>query len=84
MFVLNTSIYFCFKSNFLQGRTQWDIKGFIPLKLSKMDLTSDAEYAVNLVNANYVVVNVKQCSFYMGRPMLLYRNNDIFVTDIIV
>ena len=33
----------------VQGRTQGGIKGFIPPKL---DLITDAEYVVNLVNVN--------------------------------
>ena len=44
------------------GRTQGDIKRFIPpTKLPKLDLATDVEHVVNLVN-QYVVVNVQQCS----------------------
>jgi len=35
-----------------EGRTQGRIKGFIPPKLLKLELTTDAEYVVNLVNVN--------------------------------
>jgi len=35
-----------------QGHTQGRIKGFIPPKLVKLDLTTDAEYVVNLVNVD--------------------------------
>jgi len=36
----------------LQGRTQAGIKGFLPQKLPKLDLTADAKYVADLVNAN--------------------------------
>ena len=35
-----------------QGRIQGAVKGFIPLKLSKLDSTADAEYVATLANVN--------------------------------
>jgi len=35
-----------------RGRSQGSVKGFIPRKLPKLDLTTDAEYVANLVSMN--------------------------------
>jgi len=49
-------VYNCIESEMLsksgsgQGRTQGSIKGFIPQKLLKLDLTTGAEYVANLVH----------------------------------
>ena len=57
------------------GRTQGDIKRFIPpTKLPKLDLATDVEHVVNLVN-QYVAVNVQQCSLSHGYMLYLaYRH----------
>jgi len=56
-----------------------DIKGFIPPKLSKLDLTTDAEYDSNLVNVNIMVVNVQTCSLLCGYMLCV---STFFLTDI--
>ena len=53
-------------------------KGIYTSKISKINLTTDAEYAANLVN---VVANVQQCTLLRG--YMLYLHNDTFLTDII-
>jgi len=42
------------------------INGFVPPKLPKFDLTTDAECVAISVNVKYVVVNVQQCSLLHG------------------
>ena len=44
-----------------QGRNKWVIRGFIAPEVPQLDLITDAEYVVNLINVN-VVVSVQQCS----------------------
>jgi len=62
----------------LSGRIQG---GFIPSKLPKLDLATDAEYVANLRKCQYVIVNVQQCSLL--HAYMLYLHNDSFLTDII-
>jgi len=45
-------------------------------------LTTDAEYVVNLVDVNNVVVNVQQCSL-LNEYAIPVLHNDSFLTDII-
>jgi len=40
--------------NIPHGHTQWGIKAFIPPKLPKVDITTDAECVANSVNANEI------------------------------
>jgi len=48
-----------------QRPTQRGIKGFRAI-LPKLDLTTDAEYVANLVQCQYVFVDVQQCSLLHG------------------
>jgi len=55
-------------------------KGIYTPKLSRLELTTDAEYVANLVNVN-IVVNVQHAVFY--RPMGCYTCITTFFADII-
>ena len=55
-------------------------KGIYVPKLTKLDLTTAAEYAANSAKLSIcMVVNVQQCCLLHG---MLYIHNNIFLTDI--
>jgi len=57
--------------------TQGGMKGLMPPKLSKLDITTDV---ANLVNVHMWLWTCNSAVYYMG---ILHLRNDIFVTDII-
>ena len=66
--------------HFEQRRTQRGTNGFIPLKMPKLNLTTDAEYVANLVNIKLCGCKHATVQFI---TWLCYLHNDIFLTDII-
>jgi len=67
------------KRCYVPGLTQWGISGFITPKLPKLDITTDAEYAADLVNVSIWLYTCDSAVYYMG---ILHLHKDIFLTGI--